>query len=156
MHMTNLKIGDKAPAFSGPDQNGKMITSDQFPGKKILLYFYPRDNTPGCTAEACNLRDHYALLRKKGIEIIGVSTDSVKSHKNFESKFSLPFTLISDEEKKIVKAFGVWGEKKMYGKSYEGTFRTSFLIDEHGMITHLFEKVDTKDHAAQVLKEIEK
>jgi thioredoxin-dependent peroxiredoxin len=154
MRMTHLKIGDKVPEFSCPDQNGNIISSKQFAGKKILLYFYPKDNTPGCTAEACNLRDNFALLKKKGIEVIGVSTDGVKSHKSFESKFSLPFTLLADEKKEVVKAFGAWGEKKMYGKSYEGTFRISFLIDEKDRVEKIFEKVDTKNHAEQVLKEI--
>ncbi|MFN8208108.1 MAG: thioredoxin-dependent thiol peroxidase [Bacteroidales bacterium] len=152
--MTHLKVGDKIPEFSCPDQNGIIIHLKQFAGKKILLYFYPKDNTPGCTAEACNLRDNFTLLKKRGIEVIGVSTDSTKSHKSFETKFSLPFTLLADENKELVKAFGVWGEKKMYGKTFEGTLRTSFLIDEKGRVLKIFDKVDTRNHAEQVLKEI--
>jgi peroxiredoxin Q/BCP len=152
--MTHLKIGDKIPEFSCPDQNGIIISSKQLAGKKILLYFYPKDNTPGCTNEACNLRDNFSLLKKKGIEVIGVSTDSPKSHKSFETRFSLPFTLLADEKREVVKAFGVWGKKKLFGISFTGTFRISFLIDEKGRVEKIFEKVNTKNHAAQVLKEI--
>jgi thioredoxin-dependent peroxiredoxin len=154
--MTHLKEGDKAPAFSAPDQNGKLISLSQYFGKKLILFFYPKDNTPGCTAEACSLRDHYADLVKQGFEVIGVSIDNTRSHKNFESKYALPYTLLADDEKRIVNAYGVWGEKKMYGRTYEGTHRTTFVINEKGIIRLILEKVDTKAHAEQILKELDK
>jgi peroxiredoxin Q/BCP len=149
--MTHLKAGDKAPKILATDQNGNTVNLAQFAGKKLILFFYPRDNTPTCTAEACNLRDNFKLLKKKGFEIVGVSIDSVKSHKNFETKFSLPFPLLADEKKKIVKDYGVWGTKKLYGKEYEGTFRTTFLINEKGIIEKIFEKVESRNHAEQII-----
>src|SRR5690606_9804441 len=126
---TTLKPGDKAPAFSGIDQNGQKVSLKDYKGKKIILYFYPKDNTPGCTAQACNLRDNYELLQKKGFEIIGISIDNEKSHKKFEEKYNLPFTLIADVDKKIVNDYGVFGEKKFMGRQYMGTLRTTFVIE---------------------------
>lgn len=151
--MAELKVGDKAPVFSGKDQNGNMISLQQFAGRKLALYFYPKDNTPGCTTEACNLRDNYSDLKKKGYEIVGVSADSEKSHQNFISKFSLPFPLISDEEKKIIKDYGVWGEKKMYGKAYEGILRKTFVISEKGVIEKIIEKVKINEHSKQIFED---
>jgi peroxiredoxin Q/BCP len=148
--MIKLKEGLKAPLFEGIDQNGKEIKSGDFAGRKIILYFYPKDNTPGCTAEACNLRDNFDLLLKKGFAVIGVSPDSEKSHKSFAGKFSLPFSLIADTSKKILNDYGVWGEKKMYGKSYLGVIRTTFIIDEKGIIEKIIPKVDTASHSEQI------
>lgn len=148
----SLTIGKKAPAFSGVDQNGETIALKDFKGKKIVLYFYPKDDTPGCTAQACNLRDNHSDLLKKGFVVIGVSADSVKKHKKFEEKYDLPFSLIADEDKKIVEAYGVWGEKKFMGKTYMGITRTTFLIDETGKIKSIITKPDTKNHAAEVLE----
>jgi peroxiredoxin Q/BCP len=148
--MIKLKEGLKAPLFEGIDQNGKEIKSGDFAGRKIILYFYPKDNTPGCNAEACNLRDNFDLLLKKGFAVIGVSPDSEKSHKNFAGKFSLPFSLIADTSKKILNDYGVWGEKKMYGKSYFGVIRTTFIIDEKGIIEKIIPKVDTAGHSEQI------
>lgn len=147
----SLKIGSKAPAFSGNDQNGNKIALKDFKGKKVVLYFYPKDDTPGCTAQACNLRDNYQDLLKSGMQIVGVSVDSVKSHKKFEQKYELPFPLIADEDKKIVEAYGVWGEKKFMGRTYMGTNRVTFLIDEQGKINHIISKPDTKNHTAEIL-----
>ena len=150
--MSHLKEGDKAPAFKGKDQNGKDVSLADFAGKKVVLYFYPKDDTPGCTAQACNLRDNYSLLTKKGLVVLGVSVDGAKSHKKFEEKYELPFTLIADDDKKIVEAYGVWGEKKFMGKTYMGTHRVTFLIDEHGKIKSIISKPDTKNHTEEVLK----
>jgi thioredoxin-dependent peroxiredoxin len=150
--MTQLKEGMKAPFFEGTDQNGKVVRMSDFGGKKIILYFYPKDNTPGCTAEACNLRDNHGLLIKKGFAVVGVSMDSEKSHKNFAGKYSLPFPLIADTSKKILNDYGVWKEKKLYGKSFLGVVRSTFIIDEHGLIEKIITKVETKDHASQILK----
>lgn len=150
-----LKIGSKAPAFSGTDQNGNKIALKDFKGQKVALYFYPKDDTPGCTAQACNLRDNYKALQKAGIQVIGVSTDSVKSHKKFEQKYELPFPLIADEDMKIVEAYGVWGEKKFMGRTYMGTNRTTFLIDEAGKIAHIISKPDTKNHTAEILESLQ-
>lgn len=149
-----MQIGDKIPEILGRDQDGKPITREQFSGKKLALYFYPKDNTPGCTAQACSLRDGYEDLRKAGYAIVGVSVDSEKSHQKFIDKFSLPFPLIADSDKKLVEEFGVWQEKSMMGKRYMGTVRTTFLIDENGIIRNKIEgrKVDTKNHAAQILE----
>jgi peroxiredoxin Q/BCP len=152
--MTLLAKGDKAPDFSGLDQNGKTIGLKQFSGKKVVLYFYPKDNTPGCTAEACNLRDNYKLLTDKGFVIIGVSADNEKSHQSFISKFDLPFPLISDTDKNICKLFGVWGPKKFMGRSFDGINRATFLISEKGIIEAVFPKVDTKNHTQQILDEL--
>ncbi len=138
--MGQLKEGSKAPIFEGIDQNGKTVKLTDFTGKKVILYFYPKDNTPGCTAEACNLRDNYDSLIKKGFVVIGVSPDTEKSHKGFAGKYSLPFTLIADTSKKIMNDYGVWGEKKMYGKSYMGVLRTTFIIDEKGIIEKIIDK----------------
>jgi peroxiredoxin Q/BCP len=153
--MSHLKVGDPAPAFEGTDQNGHHISLAALRGKKVVLYFYPKDNTPGCTAEACNLRDNFKIFSEKGYVIIGVSADNERSHKNFSEKFVLPFALLPDISKKIIDDYGVWGEKKLYGKSYEGINRMTFLIDEQGLISHIFSKVDTKNHAAQIFKATE-
>lgn len=146
-----LKIGDKAPDFSGKDQNGKTIQLSDFSGKKIAIYFYPKDNTPGCTVQACNLRDNDAALTKAGIQIIGVSADSSASHTKFIEKFSLPFPLIADEDKTIIQQFGVWGPKKFMGKEYDGIHRTTFVIDENQTIVGIIEKPKTKEHAEEIL-----
>ena len=149
-----LEIGDKIPEILGVDQNGHELKSSDFAGKKVALYFYPKDNTPGCTAQACSLRDGYSDLKKAGYEIVGVSIDSEKSHQNFIQKHELPFPLIADTDKKLVETFGVWQEKQNYGKTYMGTVRTTFLIDENGVIRHKMEgrKVNTKNHAQQILE----
>ena len=146
-----LKPGNKAPDFTAKDQNGKEISLHDYKGKKVALYFYPKDDTPGCTAEACNLRDNFSAIQKKGVVVLGVSTDSEKSHKKFEEKYTLPFTLVSDAEKKIVNDYGVWGEKKFMGRTYMGTARVTFLINEEGIIDHIIEKVETKNHTAQIM-----
>jgi peroxiredoxin Q/BCP len=149
--MAVLKEGSKAPAIKSVDQNGKPISLADFKGKKVILYFYPKDDTPGCTSQACNLKDNYSALIKKGFQVVGVSVDSVKSHKNFEEKFALPFPLISDEEKKIVDKYNLWGEKKFMGRTYMGTTRTTFLIDELGIIKKIIDKPDTKNHTEEIL-----
>ena len=151
-----LEVGATVPHIEGVDQNGKQISLQQFEGKKIILFFYPKDNTPTCTKEACNLRDNYQNLQEKGFEVIGVSIDNEKSHQKFIDKFSLPYPLIADIDHKFVEGYGVWGEKSMYGKKYMGTFRTTFVIDEKGKITHVFPKVKSADHSNQILKELEK
>ena len=153
--MTSLKEGDKAPFFKGINQDGKEITSEDFKGKKLVLYFYPKDNTSGCTAEACSLRDNYSELRKAGYEVIGVSVDNEKSHQKFIEKNNLPFTLIADTDKKLVEEFGVWGEKKLYGRAYMGTLRTTFLINEEGIVERIItpKEVKTKEHATQILNQ---
>lgn len=152
--MTGLKVGDKAPEFTSKDQNGNEVSLKDFAGKKVVLYFYPKDNTPGCTAEACDFRDNYQSLKAKGFEILGVSTDDEKSHKKFETKFELPFTLLADTDQDIVNKYGVWIEKNMYGKKYMGTNRKTFVIDEEGKIITIIEKVDTKNASQQVLESI--
>ncbi|TAG52967.1 MAG: thioredoxin-dependent thiol peroxidase [Cytophagales bacterium] len=146
-----LSIGDKAPAISSKDQNGNLIQLSSFLGKKVILYFYPKDNTPGCTEQSCNLRDNEMALKAKGFEILGVSVDDEKSHQKFIEKFSLPFPLIADTDKKVVDDYGVWVEKSMYGKTYMGIARTTFIIDEAGIITNIISKVVTKDHTSQIL-----
>lgn len=150
-----MKVGDKAPDLLGINEKGEEIRLSNYKGKKVVLYFYPKDSTPGCTAQACNLRDNYAELRQAGYEVIGVSVDSEKSHQKFIEKNSLPFTLIADADKKLVETFGVWGEKKMCGRSYMGTFRTTFLINEEGTVERIItpKEVKTKEHAAQILME---
>ncbi|MBI9067287.1 MAG: thioredoxin-dependent thiol peroxidase [Salinivirgaceae bacterium] len=153
--MALLNEGDKAPVFSGLNQNGEPITLEQFKGKKLILYFYPKDSTPGCTAESCNLRDNYNDLLGKGYEVVGISPDGEKSHQNFIKKHELPFQLIADTEKEILNAYGAWGLKKMYGKEYEGVLRTTYVIGEDGIILKVFNKVKTKDHVDQILKEME-
>nr|WP_294869632.1 thioredoxin-dependent thiol peroxidase [uncultured Pedobacter sp.] len=150
--MSELKEGQKAPDFTAKDQDGNSVSLSQFIGKKVVLYFYPKDDTPGCTAEACDFRDNYQGLTAKGIVVLGVSVDDEKSHQKFVTKHSLPFTLLADTDQKIVEAYGVWGEKNMYGKKYMGTHRTTFLIDETGIISHIIKKVDTKNSTAQVLE----
>lgn len=149
--MARPKEGDKAPDFTAKDQNGKTVSLSDFKGKKIILYFYPKDDTPGCTAEACSFRDNYQFMLTKGFAVIGVSTDDEKSHKKFETKFNLPFPLIADPDKHIVEAYGVWVEKNMYGKKYMGTARITFLIDANGIITKVIEKVDTQNSSQQVI-----
>jgi thioredoxin-dependent peroxiredoxin len=148
--MTQLKEGMKAPSFEGIDQSGNVIRSVDMKGKKVVLYFYPKDNTPGCTAEACSLRDNYDEFIKKGFVVIGVSPDSEKSHKGFAEKYSLPFPIIADTSKKIMNDFGVWGEKKLYGRSYMGVLRTTFVIDDKGVIEKIISKVDTAGHSQQI------
>ncbi len=150
--MAILKIGDEAPAFTAIDQDGNPISLNEFRGKKLILYFYPKDDTPGCTAEACNLRDNYNLLLKKGYMIIGVSADDDRSHKKFIEKYELPFPLIPDKEKKILKAYGAWGKKKLYGREYDGILRTTYVISEKGVIEKIFTRVDTKNHTEQILE----
>ena len=146
-----LNVGDVAPDFEVNDQDGQAVRLSDYKGKKVVLYFYPRDNTPGCTAEACNLRDNYSAFQEQGYEILGVSTDSEKSHKKFVEKQSLPFKLLADTEKEIHEKYGTWVEKSMYGKKYMGTARNTFVIDEEGKIADIIEKVKTKDHTAQIL-----
>jgi len=148
--MVQLKVGMKAPSFEGIDQNGNTIKLSNFKGKKVVLYFYPKDNTPGCTAEACNLRDNWDLFSDKGFIVIGVSPDNEKSHKGFAGKYSLPFPLIADTSKTILKDYGVWGEKKMYGRSFQGVIRTTFIIDEKGIVEKIITKVDTSEHTKQI------
>ena len=149
----NLKIGDKAPDFEGKNQNNESVKLSSFIGEKVVLYFYPRDNTPGCTAQACNLKDNFNELSRKGYKIIGVSSDSIKSHKKFKEKYALPFHLISDEDKSIHKIYGTWIEKSMYGRKYMGTARWTFIVDENGIINNIIEKVKTKEHTDQILSE---
>ncbi|MEJ7560542.1 MAG: thioredoxin-dependent thiol peroxidase [Pedobacter sp.] len=150
--MTELKEGQTAPEFKAKDQDGNEVSLSQFAGKTVVLYFYPKDDTPGCTAEACDFRDNYQGLAAKEIVVLGVSVDDEKSHKKFVTKHSLPFTLLADTDKKIVEAYGVWGEKSMYGKTYMGTNRKTFIIDKEGKIAHIIIKVDTKNATAQVLE----
>ena len=152
--MTTLTEGNSAPDFTATDQDGNLIKLNELIGKKIILYFYPKDDTPGCTAEACSLRDNYALLREKGYHIIGVSPDKATTHHKFIDKYKLPFPLIPDIEKTILNAYGVWGPKKMLGKTYDGVIRTTFVIDENGIIEKIITKVDTKDHAGQLVREL--
>ena len=147
-----LKIGDKAPDFKGTNQNGEIISLADLKGKKVVLYFYPKDNTPGCTAEACNLKDNYERFKSKGYEIIGVSADNEKSHKKFSDKYNLPFNIIADIDKSIIKSYNVWGKKSMYGKEYEGINRTTYIISEKGIIEDIITKVDTKNHTFQIIK----
>lgn len=149
--MTTLKPGDKAPDFKGKDQNGKELSLEDFKGNKLIIYFYPKDSTPGCTAQACNLRDNYEVLLKKGYKVLGVSADSEKSHLKFIEKYELPFSLIADTEKEMIKAFGVWGPKKFMGKTFDGINRTTFVIDENGLIEEVIDKVKTKEHTEQII-----
>ena len=148
-----LNIGDKMPYFEVMDQDGRMVTSDDLRGKKTIIYFYPKDNTSGCTAEACNLRDNYAALTAKGYNVVGVSKDSSASHRKFADKHELPFTLLADTGTQMLQDFGAWGEKKMYGKTVMGTLRRTFIFDENGILEKVIEKVDTKNHAAQILEQ---
>lgn len=150
--MTTLKPGDAAPLFSATDQHGNAISLQSLKGKKVILYFYPKDDTPGCTAEACNLRDNHLELINQGYVVLGVSPDPLKAHVKFTEKYELPFSLLVDTDKKIIQAYGVWGPKKFMGKSYEGVFRTTFVIDEKGLIEKVFTQVDTKEHTSQILQ----
>jgi len=150
--MTHLKEGDKAPVFTGKDQNGQKVSLADLKGKKIVLYFYPEDGTPTCTVQACNLRDNYILLKAKGFTVLGVSPDDEKKHKKFEAKYELPFTLIADPEHKIIDQYGVWGEKQLYGRKYMGLLRTTFVIDEKGIIRKIFLKPKSKQHAEEIVK----
>jgi peroxiredoxin Q/BCP len=149
--MTTLKIGDKAPNFSALDQNGKQHSLSDYEGKKLVVFFYPKASTPGCTAEACDLRDNFERFKANNYEILGVSADSAKRQANFIDKNSLPFPLLADEDKSVIEAFGVWGPKKFMGKEYDGIHRTTFVIDENGILTNVIEKVKTKAHAEQIL-----
>jgi peroxiredoxin Q/BCP len=152
--MSHLQVGDRAPAIRAKDENGEWITLEEFRGKKVVLYFYPKDDTPGCTAEACDLRDHYAKFLDQGFEVIGVSADNEKSHTRFKNKYKLPFRLISDTDKKVLEDYGAWGEKQMYGKSYMGIIRKTFIINEEGYIEKIIEKVKTKEHSKQIFDEL--
>ncbi len=147
-----LSVGDLAPDFTTTDQHGNPLTLSDYRGRLVVLYFYPKDDTPGCTAQACSLRDNYAQLKKAGYEVLGVSVDADTSHQKFITKYDLPFSLVADTDKSVVAAYGVWQEKSMYGRTYMGTVRKTFLLDENGLITNIIEKVDTKDHATQILK----
>jgi thioredoxin-dependent peroxiredoxin len=147
----DLKVGDKAPDFEGKNQDGEIIKLSDYAGKKVILYFYPKDNTPGCTAQACNLRDNNERLLKAGYQVIGVSSDSEKSHQKFIEKQQLNFPLIADVDQTIQNKYGVWKEKSMYGKTYMGTVRTTFIIDENGHIENIIDKVNTKEHTSQIL-----
>ena len=147
-----IKIGDKMPYFEVVDQDGKTVKSEDLLGKKTIIYFYPKDNTSGCTAEACNLRDNYEAMVAKGYNVIGVSKDSAASHKKFIEKYQLPFTLLADTSTEMIQAFGAWGEKSLYGRKYMGTLRETFIFDENGVLVEIIDKVDTKNHAAQILK----
>ncbi len=146
-----LKVGDQVPDFISKDQDGTIIKLSDFQGKKLIVFFYPRANTPGCTAEACNLRDNYNSLKAAGYELLGVSEDSARKQTNFKNKYELPFPLLSDEDHTVIDAFGVWGPKKFMGREFEGILRTTFLIDEDGVVERVIDKVKTKDHAAQLL-----
>ncbi|HHM21927.1 MAG TPA: thioredoxin-dependent thiol peroxidase [Bacteroidetes bacterium] len=150
--MTHLKPGDKAPELHGTDQNGNPLSLKDFAGQKLILYFYPKDNTPTCTVEAKNLRDHFQALRKAGYAVVGVSPDTAKRHQNFIEKHNLPFPLLVDDDLKTIKAYGVWGKKKLYGREYEGIHRTTFVIDENGKIEKVIAKVKAKEHAQQILE----
>ena len=152
--MTPLTEGTSAPDFTSVDQSGNIISLSELKGKKIILYFYPADNTPTCTDEACNLRDNYDLLKVKGYLVIGVSPDTSKSHHKFMDKYNLPFPLIPDSDKVIVNKYGVWGPKKLFGKTYDGVIRTTFVIDENGVIVKIITKVDAKNHASQIVSEL--
>jgi peroxiredoxin Q/BCP len=150
--MTNLKEGSKAPAFKAKDQNDKPVSLSDYAGKKVVLYFYPEDDTPTCTVQACNLRDNYSLLKKNGFIVLGVSPDEPKKHKKFETKYDLPFTLVADPEHTIIDKYGVWGEKQLYGRNYMGLIRTTFLIDEKGVIRKIFNKPKSKEHTEEILE----
>jgi peroxiredoxin Q/BCP len=149
--MNTLKEGDKAPNFTARDQDGNTIKLSDYKGKKLIVFFYPKASTPGCTAEACNLRDHYAELQQAGYELLGVSADSEKRQANFKNKYEFPFALIADEDRQLIDGFGVWGPKKFMGREYDGIHRKTFIIDADGIITKVIDKVKTKDHAAQIL-----
>ena len=149
--MNTLKEGDKVPEFTSKDQDGETVSLSDYKGKKLILFFYPRANTPGCTDEACNLRDHYTELKNRGYELLGVSADSAKKQSNFKKKFNLPFPLLADEDKSVINTFGVWGLKKFMGREFDGIHRMTFIIDEKGVVERVISKVKTKDHAAQIM-----
>lgn len=151
-HVTALSAGMKAPAFKGIDQDGAKVSLADYKGKRLVLYFYPQDDTPGCTAQACSLRDNFSALKKAGIEVLGVSGDSVAKHKKFEAKYQLPFRLIADENKEVIRAYDVWGQKQFMGRVFDGLIRTTFLINEKGVIAHVINKPDTKNHSQQILE----
>lgn len=150
--MTTLTEGQKAPAFKGKDQNGKLVSLSEYKGEKVVLYFYPEDDTPTCTVQACNLRDNFALLKKNGFTVLGISPDEVKKHKRFKAKYGLPFTLISDPDHSIIEKYGVWGEKQMFGRNYMGVHRTTFLIDTKGVIRKIFLRPNNKHHAEEIIE----
>jgi peroxiredoxin Q/BCP len=150
--MTSLKVGDKAPVFKALNEDEKTISLSDYSGRKVILYFYPKDMTPGCTAESCNLGENYSLLKEKGFEILGVSPDPAKRHQKFIEKYKLPFSLIADEDRAVLEAYNVWGPKKFMGREYDGVHRTTFVIDENGIIEKIFTKVKTKDHTNQILE----
>lgn len=156
MAVSPLPKGRKVPSFPVTDQDGNTFSLRDYEGKKVILFFYPRDNTPTCTEEACNLRDNYQMLQEKGFEVIGVSTDSARKHQNFIKKFSLPFPLIADTDNKLTDAFGVWGEKQLFGRKYMGLVRTTFVIDEKSKVAHVIDKVEAKNHTEQLMSALEK
>lgn len=151
--MKTLQAGDKVPNFTSKDQDGNPVSLNDYKGKKLVVFFYPKANTPGCTAEACDLRDHYKELRENGYELLGVSADSEKSQKKFKDKFDFPFQLLTDESREVIDAFGVWGPKKFMGREFDGIHRTTFIIDSNGVVERVIDKVKTKEHAAQILGE---
>lgn len=151
---THLEEGQEAPLFTGVDQNGNKISLTDFKGKKVVLYFYPADDTPGCTAQACNLRDNYALLKQNGFEILGVSPDDTQSHQKFENKYNLPFALLADPQREIIDQYGVWGEKNLYGNKFMGVLRTTFVIDENGKIQKIFKRPKTQEHAEEIIGKV--
>jgi len=151
--MNTLKQGDQVPNFSSKDEQGNIVALSDFKGKKLIVFFYPKANTPGCTAEACNLRDHYKVLKEQGYELLGVSADTSKQQLKFKDKYEFPFTLLADEDKSVIEAFGVWGPKKFMGRTYDGIHRMTFIIDEAGIVERVIDKVKTKDHAAQILED---
>ena len=153
--MNTLKVGDKVPNFSAMDQDGNSIQFNDYHGKKLVVFFYPKASTPGCTMEACNLRDNYELLQQNGFELLGVSADNQKRQTNFRNKYNFPFPLLADEDKEVIHAFGVWGLKKFMGREYDGIHRKTFLIDEKGFVMRVIDKVKTKSHASQILEENE-
>ena len=150
--MNTLKQGDQVPNFSSKDEQGNIVSLSDFKGKKLIVFFYPKANTPGCTAEACNLRDHYKILKDQGYELLGVSADTSKQQLKFKDKYEFPFALLADEDKSVINAFGVWGTKKFMGRTYDGIHRMTFIIDENGIVERVIDKVKTKDHAAQILE----
>lgn len=150
--MNTLKVGDKAPNFEALDEQGNTIKLSDYKGKKLVVFFYPKASTPGCTVEACNLRDNYEILKEKGYELLGVSADSAKRQSNFKNRYSFPFPLLADEDKAVINAFGVWGEKKFMGRTYDGIHRKTFVIDENGIIERVIDKVKTKHHTSQILE----
>ena len=150
-----LQVGDSAPVFSAKDQDGNEVKLSDYKGEKVILYFYPKDDTPGCTAQSCNLRDNYDVLLKRGYKVLGVSVDDEKSHRKFIKKYNLPFPLLADTDQKLVNAYGVWGEKKLFGRDYMGIIRTTFVIDENGVIEEVVQKVDTENHTDQILNKSE-